>query len=336
MEETTININELKAGKTVGNLFAIRKKEGIYDYKSKSGKYFVLDVGNKSGEITAKYWGGANEEKITSLYNDLHVGDIVKISGQTKFDSYSKQLTIYINEESRYGASQDYIKKVDTSKVDISEFMATSERDIDEMYNELKTYMQEVQNPALVKLLDTFFEDESFVLKYKRAPAAKSRHHNYIGGLLEHNLGVIRLCKNTSDYYPKLDKDLLITGAILHDIGKIQEYKLTASIDFSDEGMFVGHIVVGCKMVDEAIEKVEDFPENLKLKLLHLIVSHHGRLEYGSPATPKFAEAVALHHADYQDSAVKNILQKIEESSELEDDWTYIRDGDNSGYIYLK
>ncbi|MFQ5888287.1 MAG: 3'-5' exoribonuclease YhaM family protein, partial [Candidatus Hydrothermarchaeales archaeon] len=323
-------------GKNLVNLFAIRDKQGPSDYRNKPGKYFILEVGNKSGNINVTYWGGANEEKILSLHNDLQIGDIVKISGQTRFDTRKKQLAIHINEEPRYGAPQGYIKKVDPTKVDVSEFLPTVDRDIEKMYNELKSYIKEVQNPSLKSLLTVFFEDEDFVLKFKRAPAAKSKHHNYIGGLLEHNLGVIRLCSNICEYYPSLDRDLLIAGAILHDIGKIPEYKLSASIDFSNEGMLVGHIVLGSKMVSDAINGIEGFPENLRLKLLHMVVSHHGRLEYGSPVSPKFPEAVALHHADFQDSNVKNILQKIDESGDIEGDWTYIRDGDNSGYIYLK
>ncbi|MEE8358168.1 MAG: HD domain-containing protein [Candidatus Hydrothermarchaeales archaeon] len=336
MEEETFDVKKLEEGKNVENLFAIRNKEGLSDYRNKPGKFFVLDVGNKNGDIKAKYWGGANEEKTTKLYNELHTGDIVTISGQTKFDSYHKQLVIHINEESRYGQSNDYIKKADPTKVDFTEFLPTVDKDIDKMYEELKSHIRKIQTPPLQNLLNVFFNDQDFVLKFKRAPAAKSRHHNYIGGLLEHNLGVIKLCQDTYEHYPALDHDLLITGAILHDIGKMGEYKLSASIDFSTEGMLVGHIVMGSKMISDAIDQVDEFPENLRMKLLHLIISHHGRLEYGSPVRPKFAEAVALHHADFQDSDVKNILQKIEESSESEDDWTYMRDGDNSGYIYLK
>lgn len=334
MDEKALNIKELSEGENLVNLFAIRSKYGPFDYKA--GKFFVLDVGNKSGNITAKYWGGADEKRLISLFSELRVGDIVKISGQTRFDLREKQLAIHINEKPRYGAPTGYIKKVDPSRVDISEFLPAAERDVDEMFDDLMNYVNGIENKDLKRLLRSFFEDEKFVKDFKMAPAAKVKHHNYIGGLLEHVLGVVRICTNLCEFYPTLDKDLLVTGAILHDIGKIPEYALSGSIDFSERGILVGHIVLGDEIVTGAIERLGDFPETLKLKLSHMILSHHGTREFGSPKRPKFGEAVALHHADFLDSDVKGILQRIDEYGEVEDDWTYVKGRDLDRYIYLK
>jgi 3'-5' exoribonuclease len=168
---------------------------------------------------------------------------------------------------------------------------------------------------------------------YTHSPSAISHHHNYIGGNLEHTVGVIRLCKNISEMYPNINKDLLLSGALLHDIGKLKEYTYEAAIDISDEGNFIGHIVIGEQWIREKIKELKangkDFPVVLENQLVHLILSHHGKYEWGSPKMPKIVEACILHQADLMDSQVKNYLQMIEGAKRLTDeDWTFIYDSD--------
>jgi 3'-5' exoribonuclease len=169
-------------------------------------------------------------------------------------------------------------------------------------------------------------------MEFKKAPAAMHRHQNYVGGLLEHTLNVVKICQRIHEIHPHLDYSLLLTGAILHDIGKIKEMKMSTSIDISEEGMLLGHITIGVEMLTEKIKKLERFPMQIKLKLTHMVLSHHGRLEYGSPKTPQFPEAHAVYFADEIDAKVDYLL-RLKEEAETEDPWIWKRD---IGHIYLK
>jgi 3'-5' exoribonuclease len=321
-----INLKALSDGDAVEGQFAIRSMngvgEGLRDYSNKPGRFFVIRVGNSAGDITLKYWGGKNPEKVKKLFSSLDVGEVISVKGRCTHDSYSRELVISVNEEAKYGAPQESLGKSPAGEFNPEDFMpALPEETIRALALQLNEIIKNVGDSHLKALLERFFLDQNFSKIFKKTPAARRHHHNYIGGLLEHTINVARLCETICTFYP-LDKDLLITGALLHDIGKTKEYVITASVDISDEGRFIGHLPLGAEMVRREIELLEDFPAATKLKVVHMILSHHGELEKGSPKEPAFPEAMALYHADYMDAFVKNTIQEAEGAGE-EDEWIY-------------
>ena len=181
------------------------------------------------------------------------------------------------------------------------------------MYQELLGYAGQVKNPYLHRLLSSFFEeDEAFIKEFKGNSAAKTVHHGFIGGLLEHTLSVVRLCLYYCKSYPLLNQDLLITAAMLHDIGKTKELSPFPKNDYTDEGNFLGHIVMGYEMVTQKMNQIEGFPETLKAEIGHCILAHHRELEYGSPKKPAIAEALALAFADDCDAKMETMREALE------------------------
>jgi 3'-5' exoribonuclease len=192
---------------------------------------------------------------------------------------------------------------------DITEYLPKSSKDVDTLFEEIVKIARGLENEYLKSLLFSFLDDENFVTLFKKAPSAKVHHHNYIGGLIEHTHSVLSLCKAICELYPELDRDLLLAGAILHDIGKITTYEYTTHIDVTEKGGLMEHIVLGYRMVEEKIKTIEKFPEELELRLLHIILSHHSYGEWGSPVKPMFEEAVALSYIDMLDSQLKEFIQ---------------------------
>jgi 3'-5' exoribonuclease len=321
-----IDLKALSDGDVVEGQLAIRSMdgagEGLRDYSNKPGRFFVIRVGNSVGDITLKYWGSKNPENVKKLFSSLEVGEVVSLKGRCAHDSYSKELVISVNEEAKYGAPQESLKKSPVGEFNPEDFMpALPEERIRSLAVKQNEIIQGIGDSHMKALLEGIFLDKSFAKIFKKTPAARRHHHNYIGGLLEHTINVARLCETICSFYP-LDRDLLITGALLHDIGKTKEYVVKASVDISDEGRFIGHLPLGVEMVRREIESLEDFPDATKLKVIHMILSHHGELEKGSPKEPAFPEAMALYHADYMDAFVKNTLQEAEGAGE-EDEWIY-------------
>jgi 3'-5' exoribonuclease len=243
-------------------------------------------------------------------------------------ETYEDRLQISVNENT------GGVRKCAPNEYDVTDFLpALTEERIKELYEIIKKELKTIQNEPLKNLLASFFNDQEFVMLYTHSPSAISHHHNYIGGNMEHTIGVIRLCQNIFEMYPNINKDLLICGALLHDIGKLKEYTYAAAIDISDEGNFIGHIVIGEQWIREKIQELKnngkEFPKELENQIIHLILSHHGRYEWGSPKIPKLVEACILHQADLMDSQVKNYLQMIENAKKLTDEnWTFIYDAD--------
>jgi 3'-5' exoribonuclease len=323
-----IEIGSLKDGDHVEGLLAVRSidgaGEGLRDYSNKSGRFFVIRVGNSGGDITLKYWGGRKPEGVSSLFSSLEVGSIVTVKGRCTHDSYSKGLVISVNEEVKYGSPPEFLKLAEDEEIDPEDFLPSLPRErIDALFSELESIVQNVNDTHLKSLLERFFGDDGFSKVFQKSPAARRNHHNYVGGLLEHTVNVAKLCDTIAGFYP-MDRDLLITGALLHDIGKTKEYQVKASIDISDEGRFIGHLSLTAEMVGKEIESIQGFSEVVKNKIIHMILSHHGELEYGSPKVPAFPEAMAIFHADYMDAFVKNTLQEIEDAQEG-DEWIYSR-----------
>ncbi len=318
-------IDKLMEGDVVNDLFAVKIKNPPRGYRK--GTMFSLVISDKTGEINVKFWGGENRDRIKRLYDSFKVGDVVQIrSGNVEI--YIDKPQISINETS------GGIRKCKPNEYDVSDFVPALEKGrIKNLLKEIEKHIESINNNHLKNLLRSFFDDPKFVNRYTQSPSAMTHHHNYVGGNLEHSLGVVRLCINISEMYPGINKDLVITGAILHDVGKLKEYQTTASIDKTKDGNFIGHIVIGDRWIREKIgelrKKGEDFNKDLESFLCHMILSHHGKYEFGSPRMPKIVEACVLFQADLMDSQVKHYIQKLEENRKnTDDDWAYIWDSD--------
>ncbi|MGC8684910.1 MAG: 3'-5' exoribonuclease YhaM family protein [bacterium] len=296
-------ISELREGMVVDSTFLIKEKTfGT----GKTGKdYLTLIIGDKSGEIEARVWDNAKD--IDSMIN---VNNIVQIRGRV--NNYRGKLQISIDE----------IRWIDRASVDLSDYVVTSVRRPDDMLYELKMLMSTIDNEYLKKLVDLFFSDEEMVNLFKTSSAAKSIHHAYVGGLLEHTLNVVKLCDMIVSLYEGVDRSLLLTSALFHDIGKIRELGGELTTEYTDEGRLIGHIVIGAEIVDKLASRIKDFPPDLILLLKHNILSHHGELEYGSPKRPKTLEAIILHYVEDMDSKVAGIKSLIKKEANVESDWT--------------
>ena len=321
-------IENLREGDSINDLFAVKMKNPPRGYRK--GTMFGLVVSDKTGEINVKFWGGENKDRVKRLYDSFKTGDVVQIRAG-KVETYMDKPQISINETS------GGIRICNPKEYDAGNFVpAIEEGHIKELFKEIKRYIKNIENVQLKKLLNSFFDDPEFVNEYTHSPSAMTHHHNYVGGNLEHALGVTRLCKNICEMYPGINKDLVITGAILHDIGKLKEYQTTASINKTGEGNFIGHIVIGDRWVREKIleirENGDDFDQDLENYLCHMILSHHGKYEFGSPRMPKTIEAFVLSQADMMDSQVKNYIQRIEENRKnTDDEWAFVWDSDAGG-----
>lgn len=310
-------IENIKVGESVRGKYAVRVKNWLREYKSKPGKFFSIEIGDKSGDIGLKYWGGADGQRATELYNSIRVGDVIEITGDAIMDPFEKRLIVVLNEDT------NRFRKCEPEEYDVGNYLPETKKNVDEMLTEFKRIIDSVREEHLNRLLHKFFDDRLFLNEFKTAPAATSKHHSYLGGNLEHVLNVVRLCETMCESYPELNRDLLVTSAILHDVGKLREYAYMTSIERTDEGKLVGHIVLGDRLISEKLKEIEGFPDNLKMKLSHSILTHHGKIEYGSPVWMKTPEACALHYADETDARVKEFLQVIEKGEEIKDDWLF-------------
>lgn len=309
-------IRDLNGNHEVRTEFMILEKE-IKPFISKEGDYLQLQLGDKTGEISALCWN----PKLIPF--DIKKGDVIRIKGTTqKHKEYGLQI---IFNPTDIKLCEEY---------ELKDFLKSTPKDIGKLMDELVQTIKEVKTPELNKLLHSFFDDKVFVKKFKEAPATLLYNHNYIGGLLEHTIDVINICKTICNIYPELNKDLLLTAAILNKVGKTEEYKIDRIIDIAEEGGLIGHIILGDRLLQKKFEKFENFPNDLKLKLNHMMVSRFSKGGYGSQQRPKFPEAVALVYADYLDSSIQGFKQMFEESKNEEDIWFYNRK--KGYYLYLK
>ena len=303
MKKKNLYISSMKSGEKVSTSFLVSEKN--LAYSQKGAPYLNLRLKDKTGELDGKVW-----ENATELDGYFKKGDIVHIVGRIL--SYKNNLQVSVLE----------VKKTEDEEIDPADYFPTSSRDADDMFAELLVIVEQIQTPCLKDLLLAFFRDEQIVKLFKKAPAAKGFHHVYLGGLLEHTLSVIRLLDLAARHYTGVNRDLLLTGGILHDIGKIYEFQYDRLIDYSDAGRLVGHIVMGVEMLDARIAKIEGFPENLAMELRHLILSHHGTLEYGSPKRPKTLEAMIVHYIDDLDAKVNAFQTFTSGIPDSESNWT--------------
>ncbi len=285
-------ISDITDGQAVEGLFMVQEANMA---ETKTGKpYLSLKLMDKSGEIMAKVWDRAEQ-----LQPQCPAGAVIAI--KARCSSFRNSLQLSISE----------IKRLPDQEVDFAAFVPTSPCDIDEMAAEFLALAAGVSDPFIQKLLLSFFQDEDFFALFTKAPAAKMMHHAYLGGLLEHTLGVARLAEAVSRLYPSLDRSLLMAGAMLHDIGKTKEFSFDSQrFDYSDSGRLVGHMVLGVEMVQERLNTIEGFPAELAVRVKHLILSHHGRHDFGSPTLPMLLEGFVLNFIDDLDAKV-NTIDKV-------------------------
>jgi 3'-5' exoribonuclease len=291
-------VSNIKPNKQISSQFVAQNKE--IRVSQTGTRYIELIISDKTGDIVGRYFSnGAVDE----IYNNINLGDVYSISGRTsEFPKGSGKVNIIINNVAKV-LKEDYNQ---------DDFLKISKKNKQDLLLEIKETIKNMENDSLKNLLNSFFNDESFLVKFNNAPAARYYHHNYLGGLLEHTVNVLKLCKKVSEIFQDLNEDLLYTGAILHDIGKIDvyDYKL-GTILYSQKGNLLDHLFISADMVKIKMDAT-NFPEKLKDQILHMILSHHGDVKngWGSAVTPKTAEAIALHHADNLDAKVKGFLQK--------------------------
>ena len=295
-------IETLREGEKLVDIYLCKSRQSAL---TKSGKaYENVILQDKTGTLDAKIWdpGSPGIGDFDALDYVYVVGDVTSFQG-------SLQLSI------------KRATRADEGEYDPSDYLPMSRKNIDEMYQELMKYMKKIKNPFLLKLAESFFvENEAFIRLFKNHSAAKSVHHGFVGGLLEHTLSVVKLCDFYADQYDYLNRDLLITAAMFHDIGKTKELSAFPANDYTDDGQLLGHIVIGVELVGLGIRRIPDFPKRLASELKHCIVAHHGELEYGSPKKPALAEAAALNFADNTDARMET-FREILMGTATTDEW---------------
>jgi len=267
--------------------------------------YLSLTLADRTGQIQANMW-----DNVADALNAFEQDDFVKVKGMVQKYNGRWQLTVH------------KVRKLGDNEIDYADYLPKTSKDIDQLWRTLGEFVESFQNPWLKKLVQDFMADEAIATAYKNAPAAKTLHHAYVGGLLDHVVSLFTVCNLVSRNYPQVNRDLLLTGAFLHDIGKIHELSYQRSISYTTEGQLLGHMIIELEMLHEKLAHIPGFPGELKILIEHLIISHHGQYEFGSPKLPMFPEALMLHYLDDLDSKMESMGAQFEREGELETPWT--------------
>jgi len=267
--------------------------------------YLALTLGDRSGQIEAKMWDNV-EEVLEAFEQD----DFLKVKGLINKYKNRFQLTIH------------KLRKLGESEIDFADYLPKTTKDVDQLWQTLGNFVATIQNPHLKSLVQAFMADPEIAAAYRNAPAAKTLHHAYIGGLLDHVVSLFRSCDLVCQNYPQINRDLLFTGAFLHDIGKIHELTYNRSFTYTHRGQLLGHMIIELEMLQAKLVLVPGFPDQLKTLIEHLIISHHGEYEFGSPKLPMFPEALMLHYLDDLDSKMEAMRAHFEREAGLDGPWT--------------
>ncbi len=286
-------IQELREGERISQVFLCKTK---ITATTKSGKnYYSLTLQDRTGTLDGKVW------ELNGAIDHFEPMDFIQADGEVIVFNNSPQLNIR------------RIRRAKEGEYDTKDYFPVSEKDPDVMYKELLGLIAQVKEPHLRQLVESFFvQDKAFIKAFREHSAAKSVHHGFIGGLMEHTLAVTKLCRFYCDQYPIINKDLLLTAAMFHDIGKTRELSAFPVNDYTDEGQLLGHIMIGCEMVSDRIREIPGFPPKLAAELKHCILAHHGEMEYGSPKKPAIIEAAALYFADNTDAKLQIMRELLE------------------------
>ncbi len=296
-------VADIKDRDPVKGVFLVKEKIMAM---AKNGKpYMNLRFMDKSGEVDAKLWD--NTDVLDKLFEK---NDFVRVRG--KASVYMNKMQVVVAE----------ISRVPDDEVNLADFLPESPRSLVEMRRELDQAVAGLDNPHLKGLMYAFLADGPLMEQYCKAPAAKGMHHVYLGGLLEHSLALVRLVRAIVPLYEGINEDLLVVGSLLHDVGKIHEMSYERAFDYTDAGKLLGHITIGVELVEEKIRQVEGFPQELALLLKHMLLSHHGQYEFGSPKRPKTVEATILNYLDDMDSKINGIRTHIAKETASSSRWT--------------
>src|SRR5271169_77455 len=289
--------------KVITSSFVVASKQ--VKPKKTGEPYLALTLGDRSGLIEAKMW-----DNVEDCLNAFEADDFVKIKGL--LNKYKNRFQITIHK----------IRKLGDAEIDFADYLPKTTKDIGELWQTLAGFVGTFQNPHLKALVEAFMADPEIAEAYRNAPAAKTLHHAYIGGLLDHVVSLCRSCDLICRNYPQINRDLLLTGAFLHDIGKIHELTYNRSFSYTTRGQLLGHMIIELEMLHAKLALVPGFPDELKTLVEHLIISHHGQYEFGSPKLPMFPEALMLHYLDDLDSKMESMRAQFERESEVETAWT--------------
>lgn len=294
-------IDSLRDGDRITSVYLCKQKSSAMTKTGKEYENVILQ--DKTGTLDCKIW-----DPMSSGINEFEAMDYVEVTGRLSTFNGTLQLSI------------ERARKCEEGEYDPKDYLPVSARDINEMYCELMGYITNFTNPYIKKLAESFFvEDEEFIEKFKQSSAAKTIHHGFVGGLLEHTTSVARVCSMLGDLYPIINKDLLMLSALLHDIGKTRELSAFPLNDYTDEGQLLGHIVIGVEMIDEKLRDFPDFPVKLASEIKHCIVAHHGEFEFGSPKKPALIEALVLSMADNLDAKIEQMTEIFSANESM--DW---------------
>ena len=296
-------VDQIKERDQLEEVFLVRQK---IQAMAKNGKpYLTLKLMDRTGEVEGRVW-----DRVSELGSCFERDDFIRIQARASVYMGKMQLVI------------QNLQPVAESDVEIGDFLPVAAAPPAEMVDRLRELVESLVDPDMKMLMQAFLADAAFMADYSRAPAAKAMHHVYLGGLLEHALAVAGLADDVSRRYPALNRDMLLVGALLHDIGKVAELKYERSFEYTDAGKLLGHIVIGVEMVDEKIRSIADFPLEKAVLIKHLLLSHHGQYDYGSPKRPKTLEAVVLNFLDDLDSKINGVQTHIEKEPDSPSAWT--------------
>ncbi|MBN1163317.1 MAG: HD domain-containing protein [Candidatus Krumholzibacteriota bacterium] len=291
-----------KIGDTVERVMVVAKKVRR-DFTG--GKFLLFQFSDREGVLKGVYWDPSFEAE-----TKIKVDDIVRVKGEIQDYQGSMQLKV------------NWIEKLDENEYNPAVFLPVTSRDTDQIYDDILKMIASVNNEHIRALLQTIYGTESFRKDFLTAPAAKGWHHSYIGGLAEHVYDMATIANDIAEVYREADRDLLLAGVLLHDIGKLEELSVTNHIHYSDRGRLLGHICLGVEFLDEYLRGLNDFPPELETVLKHLILSHHGKLEHGSPVVPMTIEALLLNYIDNLDAQIRGALMELEKGGPHESSWT--------------
>lgn len=296
-------IKDFKEGAKISGIYLVREKS--FNTTKKGSFYIFLQLSDKTGMIKANKWDADRP-----LFDSFQVDGFVRVRGMVENFKDFLQLKL------------ESIEKAQEEELDISSFIPSTDKDRDVMYESLMSDIRNIKNIYIKALLTNIFSNPSLAGKFKKAPAATDFHHAYLGGLLEHTVSCLELAKGLFSKYRGINEEVLICGVMVHDIGKIEELSYDRSFYYTDKGRLVGHIVLGVNLVEKEIDKIPGFPEDLKNLILHIILSHHGEHEWGSPKRPMCLEAVIMHHIDNLDAKINGFNHFAEIYGDDNSNWT--------------
>jgi 3'-5' exoribonuclease len=311
-------IKDFKKDDIISDVFVVKFKKPVEQYKN--GYKFELRIGDSSKEIMYKYWGPADEVAVQGLYDSIRKDDVVFAQGRV--NEWNGSLEISAN-------GQYQLSVLKSGEYDIQDFIRRSAKDKELMWSELEGFIDSIKNPAISSVVNYFFKDRKFQEQFKECPAAMFIHHGWLSGLLEHTLDVVKISDFVCKIHPTLDRDLVISGALFHDMGKIEEFEVRTSINVSNEGMLIGHVSIAAEKLAKAMDALGT-DKRIRMKIIHMMLTHMG--EYGSNKKPSFPEALAVYHADHTNGDMQHMLT-LKEDASTEDDYIYNKD---FGNIYLR